>query len=149
MSTTFSNLSVAVWFLERLIWCEAVLHGDFESTGSGTQSYKTSRRASGLSSKFCTVQVMLGMENLSALQNMRVSAFQGVWLCANIHKCIRVYTKCLQYLRRLLSGVSTRWGSTGACQHPGSSVCVEWIEQLRFCELLHNARLRLPNMVYS
>ena len=56
-----------------------MLHGDFESTGSGAQSYKTSRRASGLSSKFCTVQVMLGMENnLSALRNMRVSAFQGV-----------------------------------------------------------------------
>ena len=54
-----------------------MLHNDFKSTGSGAQSHKISRRASGLSSEFCTVQVMLGMENLSALWNVRVSAFKG------------------------------------------------------------------------
>ena len=39
---------------------------------------------SGLSSEFFTVHVLLGLGNLSALQNTRVSTCQGFWLYTNM-----------------------------------------------------------------
>ena len=65
----------------------------------------------GLSSEFCIVHVLLGLGNLSALQNTGISAFQG----------FRLYTIAFGTKRSVLnvvddrfSGVSTRHGST-AC----------------------------------
>ena len=86
--TMFSDLSIAIQYWERLVqwvimltWCPV-----FESTGGGAQSYKSSRWASG---EFCTVQVLLGLRNLSTLQNTGISALQGFWLYTNICKCIQ------------------------------------------------------------
>ena len=47
-----------------------------ESISGAGQSSVRGQPASALSSEFCTVQVLTGPQNLSALRNSEVSAFQ-------------------------------------------------------------------------
>ena len=49
-----------------------------ESSHGGGQSCIKGMRASTLSSEFCTVQVLKGPKNLSALRNSEVSAFGSI-----------------------------------------------------------------------
>ena len=97
---TFLDLFIGIQGWERLarwatvpIWCPV-----FESTECGAQFYESGRRASRLSSVFCTVQVLLGLGNLS-VYGILGSVFQGFWMCTNKWKCIRDHRKCLQYCR--------------------------------------------------
>ena len=63
----------------------STMSGSAESTGGGVQSCESGRVVvAALSSKFCTVQLLLGQEKLSALQKMEVSTFQGFWIYTNI-----------------------------------------------------------------
>ena len=55
-----------------------------ESSHGGGQSCIKGMRASALSSEFCTVQVLKGPKNLSALRNSEVSAFGSIFkYCIN------------------------------------------------------------------
>ena len=117
VSTTKLDLSIAIRSRERIAQWVAVLIQcpPFEFTKCGKQSYESARRVSSLLSQFCTVQVLLGLENLLALQNTEVSTFQGFWVYTNICKYIQDQMKCLQYRRWPLLGVPKRRGSTVNC----------------------------------
>ena len=56
----------------------------FESTSGGTQSYKSGRQTSRLSSEFWTVQVQLGLGNLSALRTMHFRGFDCTQTSVNV-----------------------------------------------------------------
>ena len=62
---------------QRLLLCVPVLLVVESISGAG-QSCARGMPASALSSEFCTVHILEGPKNLSALQNSKVSAFGSI-----------------------------------------------------------------------
>ena len=84
-----SGCSVSAGGWERLARWETMIIqcSAFKSIECGTQFYGSSRQAFGLSSKFCTVQVLFKLGTY-LVYKIRVSVFQGFWLYTNMCKCI-------------------------------------------------------------